>query len=303
MLYYNTQNVLCAWSLHENKSIEIGTSELSVLKSRLKSTPDEWFTFYDQQHTTGTDIAQTTDATALLTVGLNTLQRDLTQGAMRMRGLPNDPGQRIECVITEEMAKIKPKKWEIEDIIQFTTDNQLPRLGDDDFKPAPQKMENVIRRNLLDRIMYNKQNSDQKNALYNKVSEVFLTKSKNDVLEQFDKMLIEQPTGPVLDKLCNTMFDRWFALRSLDEASPITEEETKTIKEVLTQIAEAAKPLCFKTVKQTQETGQEVAVQTEKQKGRERKGEKEQEKEQEIETQKPDVKPYTVSPSGHQFCE
>ena len=43
------------------------------------------FTFYDQVHTTGTDVKQAPNARALLTLGKDMTYRDYAQGAYRMR--------------------------------------------------------------------------------------------------------------------------------------------------------------------------------------------------------------------------
>ena len=47
---------------------------------------NELFTYYDQSHTTGIDIAQKSKASAMLFIGSLTLERDLRQAAGRMRG-------------------------------------------------------------------------------------------------------------------------------------------------------------------------------------------------------------------------
>lgn len=45
------------------------------------------FTFYDQVHTTGVDIAQMMTAKAVVTLGKDMTWRDYGQGCYRMRGL------------------------------------------------------------------------------------------------------------------------------------------------------------------------------------------------------------------------
>lgn len=65
--------------------------------------PEERFSFYDQIHSTGTDIKQCSQASCALTLGKGMTLRDLAQGAWRMRGLTL--GQTITLVIVPEVQK------------------------------------------------------------------------------------------------------------------------------------------------------------------------------------------------------
>ena len=60
------------------------------------------FTFYDQVHTTGTDIKQAPNAVACLTVGKHMAFRDYAQGAYRMRGIAS--GQRVDVLVVPEVG-------------------------------------------------------------------------------------------------------------------------------------------------------------------------------------------------------
>lgn len=64
------------------------------------------FSFFDQVHTTGTDVKQVASATAVMTLGKDLTFRDYAQGAYRMRGIGN--GQKL-CLylIPEVMARMK----------------------------------------------------------------------------------------------------------------------------------------------------------------------------------------------------
>jgi Ca2+-binding EF-hand superfamily protein len=66
------------------------------------------FSFYDQVHTTGMDIKQTLNATAVLTIGKDMTFRDYSQGAYRMRGIGQ--GQTIELIVIPEVAKLVQKE-------------------------------------------------------------------------------------------------------------------------------------------------------------------------------------------------
>lgn len=64
------------------------------------------FVFFDQVHTTGTDVKQSASASAVMTLGKDLTFRDYAQGAYRMRGIGN--GQKL-CLylIPEVMARMK----------------------------------------------------------------------------------------------------------------------------------------------------------------------------------------------------
>lgn len=64
------------------------------------------FVFFDQVHTTGTDVKQAASASAVMTLGKDLTFRDYAQGAYRMRGIGN--GQKL-CLylIPEVLARMK----------------------------------------------------------------------------------------------------------------------------------------------------------------------------------------------------
>lgn len=65
--------------------------------------PVERFSFYDQVHSTGTDIKQCAQARCAVTLGKGMTLRDLAQGAWRMRGLTL--GQTIQLIVVPEVQK------------------------------------------------------------------------------------------------------------------------------------------------------------------------------------------------------
>ena len=86
----------------EAKPIEVtGASVDAVRATGLR--PEQCFTYYDLAHSTGANIAQPATCTGLITVGEQTLLRDLEQGAMRMRGLPM--GQNCVLVVPTHVAQ------------------------------------------------------------------------------------------------------------------------------------------------------------------------------------------------------
>jgi ankyrin repeat protein len=62
------------------------------------------FTFYDQVHTTGTDIPHVENAVAVCTLGKDMTFRDYAQGVYRMRGIAT--GQRINILVVPEVNQL-----------------------------------------------------------------------------------------------------------------------------------------------------------------------------------------------------
>ena len=68
------------------------------------------FCFYDQVHTTGTDIKHVPNAVAVLTIGKDMTFRDYAQGAYRMRGIAT--GQHINVFLVPEVKELMTRELE-----------------------------------------------------------------------------------------------------------------------------------------------------------------------------------------------
>ena len=72
------------------------------------------FAYYDHRRTTGADIPQRAQAAAVLTIAVDTNDRELLQGAMRMRQLMST--QRVTFVVTESAYKRMCGQMELSDV-------------------------------------------------------------------------------------------------------------------------------------------------------------------------------------------
>lgn len=262
------QNTLCALSLKDNSIIEVGSSEPDNIKSKLAgSSPDKWFTFYDQVHTTGIDIPQAFDATAIETVGSTSLFRDVSQGALRMRNYLNRHGQNIEPVIRSDTAKMKGSTdWKTPDLLQLTIENQIDRLGEDHFRSTCQKIQNVVRRDILTRIFnIDRKNIDKKRAYFKEAQKVFLTDALEDPLEIYGMSETEEGVNLVFETLKKDTLKEWKSLRAFD-TTPIKPNEEQDIAAQLDSIIKKAIPLCFKNIKISNDSNFGLFAQTQQQK-------------------------------------
>merc|ERR1711865_467791 len=109
------------------------TSAAPVPLDRSGVRIDKRFTFYDQVHTTGMDIKQALDATAVVTLGKDMTLRDYSQGCWRMRGLGK--GQRIKMMVVKEVAELirknSTKMKYVSDVVAENVEN-VENVEDDD---------------------------------------------------------------------------------------------------------------------------------------------------------------------------
>lgn len=104
ILYYdNKTNKLCCLK-RGSSPIELSGTSPDVIKKGTGCSPDELFTFFDQRHTTGADIAQMTTSRALVTIGPHLTIRDLLQGLLRMREFIKN--QNVEIVFPKEIISV-----------------------------------------------------------------------------------------------------------------------------------------------------------------------------------------------------
>lgn len=212
VLYFGSDDRLYALPVDSHpdlkKAILLESSDQDYIKAKLGISPDKYFTFYDQRRTTGTDIKATVDAHAFTTVGTKTLLRDLLQAVMRLRDLKNN--QRVEFVIAKELQDAHPeiKEWTVESIIKVCIDNQVNRLAEDHFRSAIQKMKNVLRNDLLERLLA-LQDPKKKIEWMQKFKDLFFNASNLSPFEQFGQAIKKDRVGNVLSHYKNNLIKQW----------------------------------------------------------------------------------------------
>jgi hypothetical protein len=139
---------------HDKQMILERGSKEPIALSNSNILIDKRFTFYDQKHTRGADIAQSSSARALVTFNHQTVLRDLLQGVWRFRGL--DKAQKVEFVVDSEIkasifAMLKEFTEEefsgdltLDHIFLFTTFNQAHEQGDNNFRALKHKMKALL---------------------------------------------------------------------------------------------------------------------------------------------------------------
>ena len=140
----------------DRQMVVLRSNNLVVPSSQCGVALSRRFTFFDQVHTTGTDVKQCATATAVVTLGKDMVFRDYAQGCYRMRGIGN--GQRIRLYVIPEVrsricrqlgeARLHPS-MPILDVPAWLLLNSMRVEGLQYVKLCQQEIANVWRKHAL----------------------------------------------------------------------------------------------------------------------------------------------------------
>ncbi len=192
ILYYDdeTNQLACLKKGHENAPILIGGTDGKAIYSATSLRPGQLFTFYDQFHTTGSNIIQAPEAKAFYTVGAQTVLRDQLQGGMRMRSLLLQT-QELEGVVPEEMVPFISHQIEaeieevptIEQLLLFGEVNGLLKDREDNLKVFLSKLKAAVRKYARG-YLYTATPKEEE-AFYAVVRHFFVRSVKEELFEQY----------------------------------------------------------------------------------------------------------------------
>ncbi len=162
-----------------------------MIKKLLQCDESAWLTYYDQAHTTGTDIKQDLNARALVTFNKHSLLRDLLQGVMRLRQFFSS--QNCDIVIPSDLSDIFGSPPTVEKIIALSIQNQESQVLKHHYISGIRKIQNLFREN-LDTYLKDLPNNEQKLQAYKAFSEFFVTPIKIDPFLELGGIEEEQDT-------------------------------------------------------------------------------------------------------------
>jgi hypothetical protein len=123
------QNTFYMWKMGAQSPEKVGaTSQKALMAKGL--VPRQYFTLYDEDHVTGTDILQVPDAVNLMTIEPKTRLPTIPQSSMRLRQLLFS--QSVELIVDKAaVADIYRKGETIEDLILNSAKNQsIKKMND-----------------------------------------------------------------------------------------------------------------------------------------------------------------------------
>lgn len=220
--YHNDSNALVMQEISKQGLGEPISFERSSLK------PEKRFTIYRQPFTTGTDIKQSDNAEAVVTIGRNILMRDLSQTVWRMRKI--DRNQSVHFVVSKDVADvirttlILPQKHPISDgdIIRFAIVNEALQLQEDNYVATGQQMLEVIQRAVMDILMDPNIPPDVVVRLYNsQVQSIFCQKTAKEAYELYGRLQEEVAMNEAIESLLKHNRE---LLQAIIESDPILKD-------------------------------------------------------------------------------
>ena len=255
ILFFNDDNMLCALDLNEkSKPIMIGSSDPEVINSKLGCTPDARFSYYDQSHTVGVDLKQSRRAKALVMVDHETQLQNFLQGCMRMRGL--DDEQCIDIIVPDNVANRT-----LEPLIDRMAANEERQLQQDNFTAAQAKLANLIRADLMQRLLALPTDAvEKKHAYAVQFKDYFVEQSSSDFFAVYGGLAALRPANDILNDQRDRLLKDWSRIVS---ALPDEIIEPLAMRTQMDEIIQSALPRCQASYLSPtrQEQGMEVEVQ------------------------------------------
>lgn len=255
ILYFNQDNTLCALSVKDSsKPIVLNTSDPARIDATLHCTPEDRFTYYDQSHTVGTDLRQAPFAHALALVDHETQLQHFLQGIMRMRGLSDEQG--IEIIVPPILAKLTR-----EELLDTMLQNEKHQLQQDNFSAVIAKMNNVIRNDIIQRLL-SCANAKEKRRVLLAFKSLFVSQIDSDFFRQYGYLSKARDTRWLLETRCNQLMTDWS--NGLIQLGLHPEKDEKSrLTQTIQSLIDAAIPSCLDQYLAVngQEEGTEVEVQ------------------------------------------
>lgn len=267
--------------------------DLPVALSKCKLSKNEIVAFWDQKHTTGSDIKLGAQMTATVTVSRHTMMRDLLQTVWRLREL--EKGQNVVFsalkedaeVIREALKKVTGNDidgpFTLKEISLYVKYNEAMRQGDDNHRSLKQKWQSVLVEPLLQIFVDPDIHPNDLLKVFNDVKDLFVTDKIQDPYDVYGRPMGTGPSEevireeevkfledkPMIDFEANPILVERFQVKSLvEEIRWITQKEISKLPNLLAR-------------KQDFETEVHVEVEAEEEQEQETKSEKETETQKE----------------------
>ncbi len=247
VLYFEPTGKLYALPTAGGEAIFLEETSPEYIRAKLNVSPDNYFTFYDQLRTTGTDIKAAKNARAFVSLSAATLKRDLLQGVMRLRELRDK--QRVEFVVPKELQDLHPElqgQWSVANIIQVCSDHQTERLAEDHYRAAIQEMRQLIRNDFMNKLLEIK-DVQAENLMLQQFHKTFFSRSSASLFELYGGVKEPKLVISLLKEQKKAILSEW---RSIIEDSSLDSSETKKIiadmEAKMNDIIKKTVPYCFR---------------------------------------------------------
>ena len=134
-----------------------GTRPEDLEKAGLQ--PGNYFTYFDERHTTGTDIKQPFNAINLMSVSKTSLQRNMLQSIMRLRQF--FAHQDVELIVPEKVST-SIDKHSLTDFIFLCLKNETIQQAKNTYRSLKQMIDNVFYQMATKTLLYSWDSSNKK---------------------------------------------------------------------------------------------------------------------------------------------
>jgi hypothetical protein len=193
------QNTFYMWKMGAQSPEKIGaTSQKALMAKGLVRR--QYFTLYDEDHVTGTDILQVPEAVNLVTIEPKTRLSTLPQGSMRLRQLLYS--QSVELLIDKDaVADIYRKGETVEDVILNSTKNQSIKKTNDMPRYCKMQIDDPFRFYAVEKLVQSFLKPwDESHFLdlMDKGEPYFVKTMKDDLYAQFGRIPKREPSKPAM---------------------------------------------------------------------------------------------------------
>lgn len=203
VVFMNSKNMLCAMRILDNHIIELQTSDPTIIDKKLGCGPEARFSYYDQNRITGLDLRQAPFANAKVLVDKDTQFTDTCQGSYRMRGLADEQTIEILCPLD-----LPDTNFEV--IVKRCIENEQKQLRQDNFSAAQAKMTNIIRNDLLQRILALPPDHIKKKKEYAVAFKKYLVEiAQRDIFEKYGHVAVNTPAEEILEAHKTNLLADW----------------------------------------------------------------------------------------------
>jgi len=301
VVFYDENNNLMVWERGKKAPVLRAESDLSN---------NQLIAYWDQKHTTGSDLKLSPEMHAFVTVSRHTLMRDILQTVWRLRQL--DKGQRVSFALLDEEREViattlhrltgrnPDEPLHLGDLLLYALYNQSARQGSDNFRALKQKLQNVVIDPVLE-ILSDPAVADREALeLFDQIQTLFVSSASENPYESIgrptstdaNRVVVREMVEKLLGSKPFLAFKTHPLLRTRFDASEMEKRIRKIAAEELKRLPET-----LERVEQYEtEIEVETATQKEKEVEKEKEKEKETEKENEIDLSafRKDYKPYPV---------
>lgn len=228
IVFYDSNKKLMIWERNATKPILLEVSTIP---------PERRLSYYDNTHTFGAHIDQSFGSIGLVMIGEDVETLSYIQAVGRMRGLKT-ANQKVCIGMTKKVSEMiagPGKKPTIRQTIEFARVNEARTTAEDNYLSDCQKIANVIRRAVLDKMIFADSIGEMISVAI-EFSSVLITENNFDPFALYGNP--EESVDP-LDALKKLKDNHYNIIK---DSSKFTEKEKKKIRKELKAIVQDVYP-------------------------------------------------------------